>query len=88
MKTKQMSLPMINFEIDKDIPVINPFLHSSFSHNSVCIDSVRLNLEHSYKHLFVNDDRFNRKVVSFQANKGEIVHSWIKYREGFSSVYC
>ena len=27
-----------------------------------------------------------RKIVSFQANKGELVHSWLKYREGFSSV--
>src|SRR5919108_4947245 len=61
-------------------------LHHSFSHGQVCTDSERLGLEHRYEHLFVSDDRFNRKVVSFQANKDELLHSWLKYREGFSSV--
>ena len=28
--------------------------------------------------------QFNRKLVSFQASKYEILHSWLKYREGFS----
>ncbi|TAN16548.1 MAG: site-specific DNA-methyltransferase [Chitinophagaceae bacterium] len=28
----------------------------------------------------------NRKVVSFQANKGEPIYRWFKYKEGFSST--
>lgn len=28
---------------------------------------------------------FSRKTVSFQGNKTEVLHSWVKYREGFSS---
>jgi len=63
-----------------------PFVHGEFSHGHECEDIERLKLEKQYLHLFVPDDRFNRKVVSFQANKGELVHSWLKYREGFSSV--
>ncbi len=62
------------------------FLHHSFSHGQVCLDTERLQLESQYERLFVSDDRFNRKVVSFQANKGELLHSWLKYREGFSSI--
>lgn len=27
---------------------------------------------------------FNRKLVSYQGNKGEIAHGWIRYKEGFS----
>lgn len=61
-------------------------VYSSFSHDNVCIDKERLALEDRYIQIFVPDDRFNRKVVSFQANKGELVHSWLKYREGFSSA--
>ena len=29
---------------------------------------------------------FNRKVVSFQANKDEPIYRWFKYKEGFSST--
>ena len=60
-------------------------IHDRFSHGSVCPDDARLALESRYSSLFIEDIRFNRKVVSFQANKGEIVHGWIKYKEGFSS---
>jgi DNA modification methylase len=62
------------------------FLHHSFSHEQVCTDVERLLLERRYEALFVPDDRFNRKVVSFQANKSKLLHSWLKYREGFSSI--
>jgi DNA modification methylase len=71
------------FEIEG---VPTQFLHHSFSHGQVCIDTERLLLEHNYDRLFVSDNRFNRKVVSFQANKDELLHSWLKYREGFSSI--
>ncbi|MBI4560253.1 MAG: hypothetical protein HY706_21900 [Candidatus Hydrogenedentes bacterium] len=31
------------------------------------------------------NDRLDRTLVSFQANKGEVGHRWCKYREGFSA---
>ena len=60
-------------------------LYKTFSHNDVCEQKARVALESRYLSLFVQDKRFNRKIVSFQANKGEIVHGWIKYKEGFSA---
>ncbi len=60
-------------------------LHHSFSHQQVCPDGKRLALEQRYINLFTEDSRFNRQLVSFQANKQSMLHSWIKYREGFSA---
>jgi site-specific DNA-methyltransferase (cytosine-N4-specific) len=57
----------------------------SFSHNNVCDETARIALEENYGHLLEETDEFNRQLVSFQANKTEILHSWIKYREGFSA---
>ena len=58
---------------------------SSFSHNNICAEDARSALEQRYESLLDIDQRFNRKVVSYQANKGEIVHGWIRYKEGFSA---
>ena len=80
---QQAQLPLIGINDDREY---FPFVHSSFSHAGICSDIERINLENRYLPLFSTDDRFNRKVVSFQANKGELVHSWLKYREGFSSI--
>lgn len=57
----------------------------SFSHNRVCAEEARLALEEEYGYLLEETDEFNRQLVSFQANKTEVLHSWIKYREGFSA---
>ena len=60
-------------------------IRDNFSHDGICRDDARLELEHRYGHLLEETDRFNRQLVSFQANKTETLHSWIKYREGFSA---
>jgi len=73
------------FETDVSISN-NKNVCTIFSHNHECSDTERINIENLYSHLFVPDKRFDRKIVSFQANKGEFIHSWLKYREGFSSV--
>ena len=57
----------------------------TFSHNGVCVEDARIALETRYEHLLEETEEFNRKLVSFQANKTEVLHSWIKYREGFSA---
>ena len=57
----------------------------TFSHNGVCAEEERIALEDNYSHLLEETDEFNRQLVSFQANKTEVLHSWIKYREGFSA---
>jgi DNA modification methylase len=57
----------------------------TFSHNKTCRQDARVALEKSYSALLEETDEFNRQLVSFQANKTEVLHSWIKYREGFSA---
>ena len=57
----------------------------TFSHNGVCPEHARVALEESYGDLLEETNEFNRQIVSFQANKTEVLHSWIKYREGFSA---
>ena len=59
--------------------------YEGFSHDHICDDTERMQLEEHYSFISKEDTRFSRKIVSFQANKGEIVHGWIKYREGFSA---
>jgi len=38
-----------------------------------------------YAHLLEETRLFDRRLVSYQGNKQAILHSWIKYREGFSA---
>lgn len=57
----------------------------AFSHNGVCPEDARITLEERYGHLLEETDEFDRQLVSFQANKAEVLHSWLKYREGFSA---
>jgi DNA modification methylase len=77
----QLPLPL---GID-DSPKPVDLTRTSFSHGGVCPQSERLKLEQRYADLLEETDRFDRRLVSYQGNKGEILHSWIKYREGFSA---
>lgn len=63
-----------------------PITRDAFSHDQVCRETERIALERNYGHLLEETDRFSRQLVSFQANKTETLHSWIKYREGFSAA--
>jgi site-specific DNA-methyltransferase (cytosine-N4-specific) len=58
---------------------------TAFSHDGICSEDARIALEGQYGHLLEETDEFNRQLVSFQANRTETLHSWIKYREGFSA---
>jgi hypothetical protein len=42
-------------------------------------------LEQRYEDILEETTLFSRKTVSFQTNKVKTLHSWFKYREGFSS---
>jgi DNA modification methylase len=63
-----------------------PLKHAEFSHDAACPQIERLALEAAYGGLLEETDDFNRQLVSFQANKSETLHSWVKYREGFSAT--
>lgn len=66
-------------------PIPEDLMRVSFSHNSVCAETARLALEERYGDFLVETDEFSRRTVSFQANKTEVLHGWLKYREGFSA---
>ena len=59
-------------------------VRDTFSHDGVCPEKARIALEDRYGHLLEETYEFDRQVVSFQANKTETLHRWLKYREGFS----
>ena len=69
-------------EVEKDP---RDLMRGTFSHNRVCPEDARIALEERYGHLLEGTDEFDRQIVSFQANKTKVLHSWIKYREGFSA---
>ena len=78
----QLSLP-----IDTEFSEISAksLRNHTFSHNRTCDESVRCALEDTYGGLLEETNKFSRRIVSFQANKIEILHNWFKYREGFSA---
>jgi len=45
----------------------------------------RMALEQQYAALLTPTDEFNRRLVSYQANKQARLHNWLKYKEGFSA---
>lgn len=69
----------------QDSKVQKKLARSIFSHDKVCSEDARIALDERYVDFFEETDKFNRQLVSFQANKTEVLHSWMKYREGFSA---
>jgi len=79
---QQLSLPLIPTSVSE---ADNALTCASFSHGGVCPEDERLALEARYAGLLEETGEFNRRLVSYQGNKGEIVHGWIRYKEGFSA---
>jgi site-specific DNA-methyltransferase (cytosine-N4-specific) len=77
-----MQLPLFITSERDEVSVLK---RSSFSHDNICAESERKRLEEKYGCLLEETDKFNRKLVSFQGNRGAIVHGWIRYKEGFSA---
>lgn len=77
-----MQLTLFPDAVDDEIATLR---HDTFSHGSICSQEARLALEARYAHLLAETDLFSRKLVSYQGNKGELVHGWIRYKEGFSA---
>ncbi len=61
------------------------FLVDSFSANNFCSSTEREKLENHFKPFLEVTDKFNRQSVSYQLSKNDILHSWLKYKEGFSA---
>ena len=61
------------------------YLVDNFSADNLCDDSERRKLEKKYARFLEVTEKFNRQSVSYQLSKKEGLHSWLKYKEGFSA---
>ncbi|MCZ4052685.1 site-specific DNA-methyltransferase [Oxalobacter sp. OxGP1] len=66
-------------------PTIKPFIVDSFSANGFAPDNERKKLEKKFSECLVVTEKFNRQSVSYQLSKKDVLHSWLKYKEGFSA---
>ncbi len=56
-----------------------------FSADAFFSDQARYELEQHFSDLLEVTDKFNRQSVSYQLSKKDILHGWLKYKEGFSA---
>lgn len=64
---------------------IENYLVDKFSAEGFCDESERQKLEARLKKYLEVTDKFNRQSVSYQLSKKDVLHSWLKYKEGFSA---
>lgn len=64
---------------------LDNYLVDNFSANNLCSESERQTLEKKYSEFLDVTEKFNRQSVSYQLSKKDILHSWLKYKEGFSA---
>ena len=60
-------------------------VRQAYANDGATSCEARVALELKYAALLTPTDEFNRKLVSYQANKQARLHSWLKYKEGFSA---
>lgn len=61
------------------------YIVSSFSAGGFCDDTYRQILEKKYATILEISDKFDRQSVSYQLSKKDALHSWLRYKEGFSA---
>ena len=61
------------------------YLVDHFSADNLCDESERKKLEQKYAQFLKVTEKFNRQSVSYQLSKKDVLHSWLKYKEGFSA---
>lgn len=61
------------------------FVVENFSADSFCSDEARKEIETKYAKMLEITDKFNRQNVSYQLSKKDVLHRWLKYKEGFSA---
>lgn len=73
------------FGIPEAVVDKNDYIVDSFSANGFCPDTERQLLEKKYEPILEVTDKFDRRSVSYQLSKKDALHSWLKYKEGFSA---
>lgn len=61
------------------------YLLDEFSADHLCEETARQQLEETYAPLLEVTQKFDRRSVSYQLSKTDVLHSWLKYKEGFSA---
>ena len=67
------------------IPTEN-YLVDVFSADHFCDETERQLLEDKYVPKLEITEKFNRQSVSYQLSKKDVLHRWLKYKEGFSAT--
>lgn len=70
---------------DPDPLDISRWIVDTFSANNSCEQKQRMAIEQKYAKITDITDNYNRKSVSYQLSKSDTLHSWLKYKEGFSA---
>lgn len=60
-------------------------LVGTFSADHLCDETERQLLEARYAPKLEVAEKFNRQSVSYQLSKKDVLHSWLRYKEGFSA---
>ncbi len=66
-------------------PIYQTKIERAYANDGATRVEARVALELKYASLLTPTEEFNRKLVSYQANKQARLHSWLKYKEGFSA---
>ncbi len=71
------------------VPAARPekagYIVGQFSAGGLCCEDARQGLERQYEPILEVTEKFDRQSVSYQLSKKEALHSWLKYKEGFSA---
>lgn len=71
--------------IEEEVADKNDYIVDIFSADGVCPENARQELEQKYKQILEVTKKFDRRSVSYQLSKKDVLHSWLKYKEGFSA---
>jgi len=87
MKTRvaasQISLPTFQLGVSR---ADEARIRQAYANDGATSCEARISLELRYASLLTATDKFNRKLVSYPADQQAKLHSWLKYKEGFSAL--
>lgn len=61
------------------------YVVEQFSAGGACKETARQEIENRYQPILEVTTKFDRRSVSYQLSKKDMLHSWLKYKEGFSA---
>lgn len=85
MGSKTLNMQSLFEELELGVENKEEWKITQFSANEEFPQKARITLENKYWNITEITERFNRQSVSFQLSKKDKLHSWLKYKEGFSA---